>query len=50
MRTGVIQPLPGIGDMIWFQPALASIAEASPEGKIILFTKVSTQAAALFPA
>lgn len=48
MRTGVVQPLPGIGDMIWLQPALAAIAAAAPEGKIALFTKPSTQASALF--
>jgi len=44
MRTGVIQPLPGIGDMIWFLPALQAIAARAPNGKITLFTKASSLA------
>lgn len=42
--TGVVQPLPGIGDMIWFLPALKALAAAAPDGKITLFTKSSSQA------
>jgi len=48
MRTGVIQPLPGIGDMIWLLPALRAIAEAAPDGKITLFTRATAQAPSLF--
>ena len=50
LRTGVIQPLPGIGDMMWLLPALKSIAASTEEGKIILYTKMSSQAAKLFAA
>lgn len=48
MRIGVIQPLPGIGDMIWLLPALRAIAESAPDGKITLFTRASAQAPSLF--
>jgi len=44
LHTGVIQPLPGIGDMIWYLPALKAIAAAAPDSKITLFTKASAQA------
>lgn len=37
--TLVIQPLPGIGDMIWHLPHLHAIAGLSPEGKISVLTK-----------
>jgi heptosyltransferase-2 len=43
LRTGVIQPLPGMGDMIWYLPALQSIAAASG-GSITLFARPSAQA------
>ena len=49
-RTGVIQPLPGIGDMIWYLPALKAIAAAAPDGKITLFTRPSAQAGAVLGA
>jgi heptosyltransferase-2 len=48
MRTGVIQPLPGIGDMIWYLPALRAIAGAAPDQAVILFTRDSVQAKSLF--
>ena len=48
MRTGVIQPLPGIGDMIWLLPALKAISQSAPDGKLTLFTRASTQAVSLF--
>lgn len=35
----VIQPLPGIGDMVWHLPALAAIATLQPELRIDLLTK-----------
>jgi len=50
MRTGVIQPLPGIGDMTWLLPALSSIAASAPDGKITLFTRASAQADKLLAA
>lgn len=38
-KTLVIQPLPGIGDMVWHLPHLKAIAENAPDGKIALVTK-----------
>ena len=38
-KTLVIQPLPGIGDMVWHLPHLKAIAESTPDGKISLVTK-----------
>lgn len=38
-KTLVIQPLPGIGDMVWHLPHLKAIAEAAPDGRISLLTK-----------
>jgi heptosyltransferase-2 len=35
-RTVVLQPLPGIGDMIWHLPALQAIAATDPSGSIDL--------------
>lgn len=37
--TLVIQPLPGIGDVIWHLPHIRAIAEATEEGKVTLLTK-----------
>lgn len=48
MRTGIIQPLPGIGDMIWHVPAVRAIAEASAGGRVTLISKPSAQADRLF--
>ncbi len=50
LQTAVIQPLPGIGDMIWYLPALKAIAAAAPDGRITLFTRPSAQAKALLAA
>ncbi len=50
-RTGVIQPLPGIGDMVWHVPALRALAEAHHDsGGLVLITKASAQAHRLFAA
>ncbi|UUX49416.1 glycosyltransferase family 9 protein [Nisaea acidiphila] len=46
--TLVIQPLPGIGDVIWHLPHLKSIAAQTKEKSIILLTKRRSQADALF--
>lgn len=46
-RTLVIQPLPGIGDMLWHLPALKAVARKSAAGKISILTKKSSQAQAL---
>ena len=35
----VIQPLPGIGDMVWHIPHLLAIARHEPEGKVSVLTK-----------
>jgi heptosyltransferase II len=48
MKIGIIQPLPGIGDMIWHLPAIRAIAASAPDGRVTLFTKPSAQAGALF--
>lgn len=46
--TLVIQPLPGIGDMVWHLPHLEAIARASPEGSITVLTKRRSRADELF--
>lgn len=38
-KTLVIQPLPGIGDMVWHLPHLAAIAAAAPDERIAVMTK-----------
>ncbi|MDD4882462.1 MAG: glycosyltransferase family 9 protein [Gallionellaceae bacterium] len=38
-RTLMIQPLPGIGDMVWYLPHLHALAAASPHGRISILTK-----------
>ena len=35
----VIQPLPGIGDMVWHLPHLRAIARHEPEGQVSVLTK-----------
>lgn len=37
--TLVIQPLPGIGDMVWHLPHIHAIAAADPEGRVDVLTK-----------
>lgn len=46
--TLVIQPLPGIGDMVWHLPHLEAIARASPDGRITVLTKRRSRADELF--
>lgn len=38
-RTLVIQPLPGIGDMVWHLPPIHAIAKAAPDGRVSILTK-----------
>ncbi len=38
-RTLVIQPLPGIGDMVWHRAHLKAIASRSPDKKVSILTK-----------
>lgn len=47
-RTLVVQPLPGVGDMIQVIPALRGIAAADPAGLIDIVTVRGFPAAALF--
>ena len=35
----VVQPLPGIGDMVWHLPHLLAIARHEPEGRVSVLTK-----------
>lgn len=35
----VVQPLPGIGDMVWHLPHLLAIARYEPEGRVSVLTK-----------
>jgi len=46
--TLVIQPLPGIGDMVWHLPHLQAIARTSPEGAVTVLTKRRSRADELF--
>jgi heptosyltransferase-2 len=48
--TLVIQPLPGIGDMVWHLPHIHSIAAMSPDGQVTLMTKATSHADRLFAA
>ncbi|MGH8566863.1 MAG: glycosyltransferase family 9 protein [Gammaproteobacteria bacterium] len=48
--TLVIQPLPGIGDMLWHLPHLRAIARARPAGSMTLLTKRRSQADRLLAA
>jgi heptosyltransferase-2 len=40
----VIQPLPGIGDMIWHLPLIHAIADSLPERKVTVLSKPRSQA------
>lgn len=46
----IVQPLPGIGDMVWHLPHIHAIAKASPGGNVSLLVKPRTQADQLFCA
>ncbi|EDP65962.1 Glycosyl transferase, family 9 [alpha proteobacterium BAL199] len=46
--TLVIQPLPGIGDMVWHLPHLEAIARTSPDNSVTVLTKRRSRADELF--
>lgn len=48
--TLVIQPLPGIGDMVWHLPHIHAIAQASPGGQVTVLTKARSRAEQLLAA
>lgn len=48
--TLVIQPLPGIGDMVWHLPHIHAIAESSADGAVTVLTKARSRAGQLFAA
>ena len=48
-RLAVIQPLPGIGDMVWHLPHIRAIAQAVGH-KVTLVTKPRSAADQLFAA
>jgi heptosyltransferase-2 len=43
-RTLIVQPLPGIGDMIWHLPHIHAIAATTTPGKVDILTKPRSQA------
>ncbi len=43
-KTLLIQPLPGIGDMVWHLPHIHSIAAISPDQKVSILTKPRSRA------
>ena len=43
-RTLIVQPLPGIGDMVWHLPHIHAIAATTVDGKVDLLTKPRSQA------
>ena len=43
-RTLIVQPLPGIGDMIWHVPHIRAIAATTTAGKVDILTKPRSQA------
>lgn len=49
-RALVIQPLPGIGDMVWHLGHIRAIAAATPGGTVDLLAKPRSQADRLFAA
>ena len=48
--TLVVQPLQGIGDMIWQLPCIHAIAAACPEGAVTVLTKPRSRADRIFAA
>lgn len=50
IRTLVIQPLPGIGDMVWHLPHLHALAKDSRDGKVSVLTKPRSRADLLLRA
>jgi len=49
-RTLIVQPLPGIGDMVWHLPHIHAIAAVTMEGRVDLLTKPRSQADRLLGA
>ena len=49
-KVAVIQPLPGVGDMVWHLPHIHALAEAQPEGSVAVVTKPRSRADQLFAA
>ncbi len=49
-RTLIVQPLPGIGDMIWHLPHLRAIAATTRDGRVDILTKPRSQADRLLRA
>ncbi|TVR65869.1 MAG: glycosyltransferase family 9 protein [Candidatus Competibacteraceae bacterium] len=49
-RTLIVQPLPGIGDMVWHLPHLHAIAATTRDGRIDILTKPRSQADRLLRA
>lgn len=49
-KVAVIQPLPGVGDMVWHLPHIHALAEAQPEGAVAVITKPRSRADQLFAA
>jgi heptosyltransferase II len=47
-ETAILQPLPGIGDMVWHEPIFAALAAADPSGRIDLIARKTVPAAAIF--
>ncbi|MBK8750136.1 MAG: glycosyltransferase family 9 protein [Candidatus Competibacteraceae bacterium] len=43
-RTLIVQPLPGIGDMVWHLPHIHAIAATTVEGQVDILTKPRSQA------
>lgn len=48
--TLVVQPLPGIGDMVWHLPHIHAIARGTPEHAVTVLTKARSRAEQLFAA
>jgi len=48
--TLVVQPLPGIGDMVWHLSLIHAIAAATPSGRVSILTKPRSQADRLLAA
>ena len=49
-RTLVVQPLPGIGDMVWHVPQIHALAATTASRRVDLLTKPRSQAQHLFRA
>ena len=49
-RTLIVQPLPGIGDMVWHLPHIHAIAATTAEGRVDILTKPRSQADRLLRA